>query len=47
MTTSALILMVLVQLTITGFFGYFFLKVIRTPPKTEGEQAASDSQKQA
>ncbi len=35
MNTSALILMVTVQLTVTIFTIYFFVKVLRTPPKQE------------
>tara|TARA_B100000678_G_scaffold290394_1_gene303240 strand:+ start:3430 stop:3600 length:171 start_codon:yes stop_codon:yes gene_type:complete len=35
MNSSALILMVLVQLTVTVFTVYFFMKVLRTPPRPE------------
>lgn len=35
MTTSALITMLLVQLTVTGITGYFFWKVLKTPPKPD------------
>lgn len=35
MTNSALILMVLVQLTVTVVTGYFFFKVLKTPPRQE------------
>lgn len=35
MTTSALIMMILVQVTVTIITGYFFFKVLRTPPKQE------------
>ena len=35
MTTSALILMVVVQVTVTVVTGYFFWKVLRTPPHQE------------
>ncbi|MGB0177587.1 MAG: hypothetical protein ACPF9D_10505 [Owenweeksia sp.] len=35
MNTSALILMVIVQATVTAFTIYFFVKVLRTPPEPE------------
>ena len=35
MSTSALILMVSVQLTVTIVTGYFFYKVLKSPPKPE------------
>lgn len=35
MSASALITMILVQLTVTIITGYFFMKVLRTPPKKE------------
>lgn len=35
MTTSALITMVLVQVSVTVITAYFFIKVLRTPPKPE------------
>lgn len=35
MTTSALITMVLVQVTVTVVTAYFFWKVLKTPPKPE------------
>ncbi len=35
MNASALILMLLVQVTVTCITGYFFLKVLRTPPREE------------
>ncbi|MCC5921442.1 MAG: hypothetical protein LAT68_09215 [Cyclobacteriaceae bacterium] len=35
MTTSALIMMISVQLIVTGITGYFFFKVLNTPPKTD------------
>lgn len=35
MTTSALILMILVQLSVTIITGYFFYKVLKTPPRHE------------
>lgn len=35
MTTGALILMISVQATVTIITGYFFYKVLKTPPKPE------------
>jgi len=35
MTSSALILMILVQLSVTLITGYFFFKVLKTPPRQE------------
>lgn len=35
MSTSAIITMVLVQVTVTIITAYFFMKVLRTPPKPE------------
>lgn len=35
MTNSALILMILVQLSVTIITGYFFFKVLKTPPRHE------------
>lgn len=35
MSTSALITMILVQVTVTLVTAYFFIKVLRTPPKPE------------
>lgn len=35
MNTSALILMLLVQITVTCVTCYFFWKVLKTPPKPE------------
>ncbi len=35
MTTSALILMIVVQATVTVVTGYFFFKVLKTPPNAE------------
>ena len=35
MSTSALVLMVSVQVTVTLVTAYFFYKVLKTPPKAE------------
>lgn len=35
MGTSALITMIVVQVTVTAITGYFFYKVLTTPPKPE------------
>lgn len=35
MSTSALITMILVQVTVTVVTAYFFFKVLRTPPNPE------------
>jgi len=34
MSTSAIILMVLVQVTVTIVTAYFFIKILRTPPNS-------------
>lgn len=38
MSTSALIFMVVVQVTVTIVTAYFFIRVLRTPPKTDEER---------
>lgn len=35
MSTSALITMLLVQVIVTVITGYFFMKVLKTPPKPD------------
>ena len=35
MTTSALILMIVIQLSVTVITGYFFFKVLKTPARHE------------
>ncbi len=35
MSTSALITMILVQVTVTAITAYFFWRVLKTPPKPE------------
>ncbi len=35
MTRAAIITMVLTLCTVGSFFGYFFIKMLRTPPKSE------------
>ncbi|HPE97208.1 MAG: hypothetical protein H6548_01650 [Chitinophagales bacterium] len=35
MDTSALVLMLVVQVAVTAITLYFFLKVLRTPPRAE------------
>lgn len=35
MTTSAIIMMVLVQVTVASITGYFFVKVLKMPEKKE------------
>lgn len=42
MTTSAFILMVTVQLTVACITGYFFWKVLNTPPKAEPDSYADN-----
>ena len=37
MTTSALILMISVQVMVTAITGYFFWKVLKTPPNPESD----------
>ncbi len=37
MTTSALIMMVLVQVSVTIVTGYFFIKVLKAPKKQESD----------
>jgi hypothetical protein len=41
METDALIFMIAVQVTVSAITGYFFLKVLRTPPPP-GEDSYSD-----
>jgi len=38
MTISAVLMMTVTMLTITAFATYFFIKVLRTPPKSERKQ---------
>ncbi len=38
MSTDALIFMVVVQTTVTLVTAYFFLRVLRTPPKSDKER---------
>jgi len=38
MSTQALIFMVIVQSTVTVITAYFFIRVLRTPPKTDDKQ---------
>jgi hypothetical protein len=42
MNTSALILMVLVQLTVISLTGYFFYRVVKTPPREEPDSYADN-----
>jgi hypothetical protein len=35
MSTAELITMIVVQLTVTSITAYFFVKVLRTPPKPD------------
>ncbi|SFE77404.1 hypothetical protein SAMN04488541_1006134 [Thermoflexibacter ruber] len=35
MTTTALLMMIIVQVTVTLVTGYFLMKVLKTPPKTD------------
>lgn len=42
MTTSALIMMILVQLTVTVITAYFFYKVLTIPPKPEPDSFAEN-----
>lgn len=35
MNTSALVLMLATQITVTAFTIYFFVKVLKTPPRPE------------
>ena len=43
MSTSAIILMVLVQGSVTVITAYFLIKVLRTPKKTNSEASGDDS----
>ncbi len=38
MSTGTLIFMVVVQVTVTVVTAYFFIRVLRTPPKAENQQ---------
>jgi hypothetical protein len=42
MTTSALVLMLTTMVTVTLFTGYFFWKVVRTPPKPDTDDETKD-----
>lgn len=44
MTTSAIIMMVLVQLIVSIVTGYFFIKVIKTPKKPEPDSYADNEE---
>lgn len=37
MSTAAIVMMVLTMSIVTYFTVYFFIKVLRTPPRTEGD----------
>ncbi len=38
MSTDALVFMIVVQATVTVITAYFFIRVLRTPPKTDEER---------
>ncbi len=38
MSTDALVFMIVVQATVTIVTAYFFIRVLRTPPKTDKER---------
>lgn len=42
MSTGAFTLMVVVQLTVTLITGFFFWKVLKTPPKAEPDSFADN-----
>lgn len=42
MNTSALILMVTVQVTVTSITTYFFWRVLKTPPKTDTDDSVNE-----
>jgi hypothetical protein len=42
MSTGAFVLMVAVQLTVTLITGFFFWKVLKTPPKAEPDSFADN-----
>ncbi len=44
MSTSALILMILVQGSVTVVTSYFLIKVLRTPPKPADDQAMESAE---
>lgn len=37
MSTGALVMMLVVQLSVTAITAYFFFKVLRTPPKPDDQ----------
>lgn len=43
MSTSALLLMILVQGSVTVIAAYFLIKVMRIPPKTDGNDASESN----
>lgn len=45
MNTTALILMVTVQVTVTAFTAYFFWRVLKTPPKANTISQENEGQK--
>ena len=42
MNTSALILMVTVQVTVTSITAYFFWKVLRIPPRSQTKETKEE-----
>ena len=42
MNTSALIMMLVTEITITCVTGYFFYRVLKTPPKDESEGVSEE-----
>ncbi len=38
MSTGAIVFMVVIQTTVTVVTAYFFIRVLRTPPKSEKER---------
>lgn len=42
MKTSALIMMILTMGTVMAFTGYFFYRVLKTPPKDESEGVSEE-----
>ncbi len=42
MSTSAVLMMVISEIVITAFTVYFFIKVLRTPPKPEPDSYSEE-----
>ena len=46
MSNSALIMMIIVQLTVTLITGYFFYRVLKTPPRPEPDSFSENDEEE-